>query len=488
MKLNIKRISSFALLALFLGFLSCEDETSLEITKPDPAFVLQEPAINNVFLNFGLPQNPAFTIAWTDEVTGSTSYTVEMALDGEFTSVSTLGTSASKDFTISIEDLNAAILGTGITSFRDIAIFLRINSGSAVSNSVIYFVTTYPTDPPVLTSPTSNESFILSIDESSEIALTVEWTDGALSSDLGLNINYAVQAAAAGTNFASPVSLGNVSNGLTISATHSDLNAVALGLGLTAGSAGNIEMRVVATNSNSNGNVLTRTSGAVSISVTPFNVSFPNLYLVGNATTAGWSNNNNNTPVFRNQNLPNNYVYTGYFNSGEFKLLEVRGQWQPQWGTNGGGVLAVNPGGGNDPGGFLVGTAGYYTYNFTTVGASGNFTVTPFDASSSPTYTTMGIIGAAIGGWNDGDEINFTQDANNPHLWYALNVNFTNGQDFLIRANDQWNSVWRYNGSQTLYGNSILAGDGANFPFTAETGSYDVWFNDLDGSYIILAQ
>ena len=100
----------------------------------------------------------------------------------------------------------------------------------------------------------------------------------------------------------------------------------------------------------------------------------------------------------------------------------------------------------------------------------------------------MGIIGAAIGGWNDGDEINFTQDANNPHLWYALNVNFTNGQDFLIRANDQWNSVWRYNGSQTLYGNSILAGDGANFPFTAETGSYDVWFNDLDGSYIILAQ
>lgn len=487
MKLNIKKISSFVLLALFLGFSSCEDDTNLEIIKPDAAFVLQEPAINNVYLNFGIPENPAFTITWLDDLTGSSSYTVEMSLNNEFTSVTTLGTSNSKNFTISIEDLNAAILDAGVTNFKDIAIFLRVNSGTALSNSVIYFVTTYPTDPPVITSPASNSNFPLSIDSSNEVALTVSWTDAALASDLDLDINYAIEASLAGTNFAAPpVLLGNVSNGLSLVATHSDLNAVALGLGLTAGTAGNIDIRIVATNSNLNGNTLTRTSALVTISVTPYSVSFPNLFLVGDATSPGWNNNNNNTPVFRNQNLPNNYVYTGYFNAGAFKLLEVKGQWQPQWGTNGGGTLAVNPGGGNDPGTFNVATAGYYTYNFTTVGESGSFTVTPYDATSAPTYTTMGIIGAAIGGWGDGDEINFVQDANNPHLWYALDVNFTNGQEFLIRANDAWSSVWRYNGSQTLYGNSILAGNGANFPFNADSGSYDVWFNDLDGSYIIL--
>ena len=486
MKLNIKRISSLALIALFFGFLSCADDTDLNITKPEASFKLNEPAINNVFLNFALPQNPAFTITWADEVTGSSSYTIEMALDSEFTNVSSLGTSSTKDFTISIEDLNAAILGTGITSFRDIAIFLRINAGSVNSNSVIYFVTTYPTNPPVLTSPTSNENFVLSIDNSNDVAITIAWSDVALSSDLGLDLSYNVQAAAAGSNFAAPVSLAIVSNASTLEATHADLNAVALGLGIAAGTAGTIEMRIVATNTNAGGNVLTRISDVVSISVTPFSVAFPNLFLVGAATAPGWNNNNNNPPVFRNQNLPNNYVFTGYFNAGEFKLLEVKGQWQPQWGTNGGGALAVNPGGGNDPGTFNVPTAGYYTYNFTTVGESGSFTATAFDASATTTYSAVGLIGPAIGGWGDGDEINMVQDALNPHLWNAQGVNFTNGQEFLIRANNQWSSVWRYNGSETLYGNSILAGDGANFPFTAATGSYDVWFNDLDGSYIIL--
>ena len=100
----------------------------------------------------------------------------------------------------------------------------------------------------------------------------------------------------------------------------------------------------------------------------------------------------------------------------------------------------------------------------------------------------MGIIGAAIGGWGDADEINFTQDPNNPHLWNAQGVTFTNGQEFLIRANDGWSNVWRYNGSTQLYGTSYLAGGGDNFPFTAPTGSYNVWFNDLDGSYIIIPQ
>ena len=101
----------------------------------------------------------------------------------------------------------------------------------------------------------------------------------------------------------------------------------------------------------------------------------------------------------------------------------------------------------------------------------------------------MGIIGSAVGGWNDSDEVNFTQDPSNPHLWYALGVNFTSGNEFLIRANDAWSSVWRYNGSsQNLYGTAVLAGGGNNFPFNGTSGSYDVWFNDLDGSYILLPQ
>ena len=484
MKLYIKKISSILLLTLFVVFNSCEDEQSLVMTTPDAEFVLQEPAINSVYLNFALSQNPALTATWIDDVTTSSSYIVEMSLTESFTNVVQIGTTPAKQFTISVADLNEAIRDAGATNFKDISIYLRIKAGSDVSNSVIYFVTTYPTDPPVITSPAANASFVLSIGSTSSVVLTTNWTDGVLNSDLGLTINYAVEAAIAGTNFASPVTIGSVTNLATLATTHGDLNAVALGLGMTPGVAGNVNLRIKATNSNQSGAVLTRISAPVTVSITPYSVSFPNLYFVGDATTPGWNPNNNNTPVFRDQNVPNRYVYTGYFGAGAFKLLEVLGQWQPQWGTNSAGSLAVNPGGGSDPGTFDVATAGYYTYTFTTVGQGGSYTVAPFDASTSTTYSTMGIIGAATAnGW--GSDTFMTQDPNNPHLWNIRNVALTAGQ-FKFRANSNWGTNWGDNGSTQNYGTALF--NAPNNISIETAGTYNIWFNDLDRSYIIIPQ
>jgi hypothetical protein len=490
MKLNIKIISGFFLLAFFMMMSSCEDEQSLKITTPEAEFVLEEPAIRNVFLNFALSENPAFTVTWIDDATASTSYIVEMSTNEDFSNEITLGQSTGREFSISVQDLNSAILSTGVTNFKDITVFVRLKSSSnTYSNQVVFFVTTYPVDPPVISSPSNNSSYVLSISTPTDNVFTLNWNDPALTSNLDLDLTYSIQASLSNTFPPSgTVSLGNVSNASSLNITHAGLNGAALGLGMTGGTAQNMFLRVIASNINQSGDVLERTTVSLTINVTPYSVSFPNLYFVGDATTPGWNPNNNNTPVFRDQNVPNRYVYTGYFGAGAFKLLEVLGQWQPQWGTNSTGTLAVNPGGGSDPGTFNVSTAGYYTYTFTTVGQGGSYTVAPFDASTSTTYSTMGIIGAAIGGWGDADEINFTQDPNNPHLWNARGVTFTNGQEFLIRANDGWSSVWRYNGSTQLYGTSYLAGGGNNFPFTAPTGSYNVWFNDLDGSYNIIPQ
>ena len=72
MNLYIKKISFFLLSFAFI-FTACETEESLTITSPDPAFVLNTPGISTVFLNFALPENPAFTISWNDEVNGSGS-------------------------------------------------------------------------------------------------------------------------------------------------------------------------------------------------------------------------------------------------------------------------------------------------------------------------------------------------------------------------------------------------------------------------------
>ncbi|OYX27010.1 MAG: hypothetical protein B7Z06_04865 [Flavobacteriales bacterium 32-35-8] len=486
MNLYIKNLR-FLFLSLALIFSACETEESIQITSPEPMLLLQEPGISNVFLNFGTPTNAAITISWNDDLTGSSSYDIEMSLDPELTTITNLGSVSTKSYTINVEDLNKAIRNAGATNFSDVAIYLRINAGSATSNVVQYLVTTYPVDAPVILSPLANDAFVLSLGMADDTAITIEWSDAVLSSTLGVDVNYTIQASAPGTDFAAPVTIGNSTNETTLTSTHSDFNAVAIGIGLVAETAGNMDIRIIAEITNSNGNTLERISEITSISVTPYLTSFPNLFMVGDATTPGWDNNNNNTPMFRNQDVPNAYVFTGYFKAGAFKLLETKGQWQPQWGTNDGSSLAVNPGGGSDPGTFNVASAGYYTYNMTTVRESGSYTVTSYDATSATNYNTMGIIGQAIGGWGDGDEVNFTQDPNNPHLWYALAVNFTNGEEFLIRANDMWNDVWRHTGSTELYGKALLAGSGNNFPFTKPTGSYNVWFNDLDGSYLIIA-
>ena len=199
MKIHIKKISSIILLSLMFILHSCGTDEYLKITSPDAAFKLTEPEINSVFLNFGLPQNRALTLVWTDDLTGGPNYIVEMSLDSEFTSVSALGSTGNKEFTISVEDLNQAIRDAGVQNFRDISIYIRINSGGTFSNSVLYFVTTYPTNPPVITGPASGTSFVLSISNSADTALTVNWTDVVLNSDLNIDVDYTVEAALGGS-------------------------------------------------------------------------------------------------------------------------------------------------------------------------------------------------------------------------------------------------------------------------------------------------
>ncbi|RNC87701.1 MAG: SusF/SusE family outer membrane protein [Winogradskyella sp.] len=485
MKLIFNKFSGLILIFALL-FTACENEETITITEPDAAFELLQPGISNILLNFGLQSNAAFTVTWNDDVTGSSSYTIQMAITDDFANPITLGNSSTNSFTISVTDLNMAINSANPANLVDVPVFVRVDAGAALSNSVLFFVTAYPENPAEITSPAANDTFVLSLATSGDIAMTVAWEDEGLTGPDA--VEYTIEAALGGTDFANPVVLGTTSNGITtLDITHADLNAAALGLGAAADVAADVDIRIVARSTNANENTLERISDSVTVSITPYSVTFPFLYLVGDATTPGWNNNNNNTAIFRNQDVPNNYIYTGYFNAGAFKLLEVLGQWQPQWGTNDGSTLAVNPGGGSDPGVFSVGSAGYYTYSFTTVGEGGSFTVQSYDASSAPTYNRIGLIGQAIGGWGDADEIDLTQDPNNPHLWSASNITFTNNDEFLIRPNDDWNNgLWRYTGSSELWGQSNFATSGNNFVFNGPSGSYDVWFNDLDGSYVFI--
>lgn len=201
------------------------------------------------------------------------------------------------------------------------------------------------------------------------------------------------------------------------------------------------------------------------------------LYFVGNAVAPGWDNNANNPPLYRSPDNEEVYFYTGKFVAGEFKILEERGAWQPQWGTNDGTTLAVNDGTGSDPGAFVIDADGYYSFEANL--ADGTFSIAPFDASAATTYSTIGIIGdATANGWDS--DTDMTQLAFDPHIWYINGVALGDGE-MKFRAGDAWDTNW---GSDTpITGQATF--EGPNIPVVA--GTYDIWFNDLTGRYIFLA-
>ena len=211
---------------------------------------------------------------------------------------------------------------------------------------------------------------------------------------------------------------------------------------------------------------------------------FRNFYLVGNATPDQWNNNANNIPLFRDPTNPDLYYFTGKFNAGEFKLLEVLGQWQPQWGLDN-GTLTSSDILGADPGAFTVDTEGYYTLTVNVDEMTYSFE--PYDASGAAVYETIGFLGSATAGLYEtgadgwGADVDLTQSEFNPHLWYYNGATLADGE-IKFRAADAWDINW---GGDTFPSGKATM-NGPNIP--VPEGTYDIWFNDLTGRYIFIEQ
>ena len=210
-------------------------------------------------------------------------------------------------------------------------------------------------------------------------------------------------------------------------------------------------------------------------------VALRDLFLVGNATAADWNNDNNNTPLVRDPENENLYTFTGKFlgTPNQFKLLEQRGAWQPQWGLSE-GALASSEDLGADPDVFEVpGAEGYYSITVDIENAS--FDIQAFDETGSTTYATIGIIGSATtgddSGWNQ--DMDMTQSTFDPHLWYMTGLELFDGET-KFRADNDWAVNW---GANTEFTGFASQG-GPNIPVTA--GTYDVWFNDLTETYVFV--
>lgn len=314
-------------------------------------------------------------------------------------------------------------------------------------------------------------------------AVTFNWNNADFNQ--AVVENYTVQFSS-DQEFTAPSNVASAVGVSSVSMSMAALNIATSSIGLPPLQENTVFARVIASLGVQSD--LAVTSNVINFQVTPsFNYSFKDYYLVGNGTSADWNNNNNNPPLFRDVGNENLYTYTGYFNKGgggfddgRFKILEERGQWQPQWGTaaNEGsddivesGDIAGNPGTqDNDPGRFGVPANGYYT--FTINFSSNTYTTAPYDASGAVDYTSLTLQGSA------GADTEFTKSAFDSHLWYINSINLQSGDlQFMTNTGATWGGSTSFSG--------VATEDGGPIPVIVQD-DYEVWFNDLTGDYIMI--
>jgi len=511
-------INKLSFLLILLVFSACEQEDNLTIISPEPEFTLEAPGISNVFLNYGLADNPAFTIVWKDNLSGGTNYDVEMSTDIEFTTPVAVGTTATSSFSMTVSEFNTAIKNAGVSTFKDIAIYLRIRSGSYTSNPILLLVTAYPTSPPVITDPIVGDSYTLLATAQDDTAMTVNWTDGVLESTLDVAVNYSIEIAEEGTSFAAPIAIKNSTNVNNLSVTHKEFNNAVLSANLVPDVTKNIDMRVKATMTNTAGDVLERISEVISISVTAFGIDVPDtLFMVGS------HNNWNNADASQQFKHDGNGVFTKvqvFGANSEFKLLPTSGSWDGDWGedkTNPGKIVQDDEQNIEitDAGSYLVtidyNTLSYTLTNVTTLFAVGSHNSWNNADASQELYTSGNGVFTKVMTFDAGAEFKFLpnsgswdgdtgEDAANPGSiindgesnisvadagTYVVTVDFTTSTFnlkelptslFLVGSPNSWNNATApafTKISEGLFELTIALSDSDEFKFLPVQGSWD---------------
>jgi hypothetical protein len=490
MKNYIKKLSYlFLSLTLLLG--ACDVEESLTITSPDPVFQLNTPGISNIFLNFALPDNPAFTVNWIDEVSSSATYSVEMAIDAEFTNPINLGSTDKDNFTMSVADFNEILNNADVKSFSETAVFMRINTGSAISNTVLFQVSKFAVEIPSITSPSAGESFVLSDVDPELVVSTITWEDPEITATSTVEVSYNLQMAVAGTSFAEPISIGDVSE-LSLELKHGSLNELVLAAGGTPETASDFDFRIKAAAKTAAGDLF-RTSEIVTYSITPYDVALaPALYVVGaGAVDAGWGWD---SPV---ELLLQGKTYSGNIslspdNGGNFRLFSDKSlEWAspsfnfPYYSDRGYTIDSNFENANDGDSNFLfVGTAGEYFMQIDTENET--ITLGPAVVGPNCNFDQLWVVGAgavdAGWGWDSPVAISCTGTG-----VYEGNINLTNDAFRLFTdkslewASPSFNFPYYADAGYTIDSNFENADDGdKNFKFVGTPGTYFLSIDDIN--------
>jgi len=138
---------------------------------------------------------------------------------------------------------------------------------------------------PVLLTPQAGFSIVLSKETEKDIATTVTWNKATYAGS-AVVVNYTIQIAKAGTNFASPMTVTNttaVSQALTVE----ELNSALVNGGFIEKEVNDVDLRIKAV---VGADGLPQYSNSITFKATPYHAPLASSHwLVGGATPGGWS-------------------------------------------------------------------------------------------------------------------------------------------------------------------------------------------------------
>lgn len=305
-------------------------------------------------------------------------------------------------------------------------------------------------------------------------ALTVSWDRAGYT--VPVAVKYRLEMSNTET-FAKKVAFPETSEKF-ITVTNKELNEKVKELGLVPYKAQKLYFRVT---SYLGGSDLSQVSNVSNLTITPYLASptynYVDLYLIGNATPADWSNNatNQNMMPLLKTASKNVYTYTGFFKAGKdigFKIVRDKGSWDPQYGYGGAEGSLSTDGGSSD---LKAPADGYYKLTIDTDALT--YKLEKVDVPAT-TYNKVSIIGSVNGNWDKDTQM--VQSAFDPHIWTLHGVSLKAGE-FKFRANDAWDVSW---GTNAEYFGTATKG-GANIPLSSDW-TYDIYFNDATGAYTII--
>ena len=319
--------------------------------------------------------------------------------------------------------------------------------------------------------------------------LTVVWDAAKYSAPT--EVKYVLEASSS-ANFTTFSNLTTLDKSVRFAAfTNEQINAAAANIGLEPNIEGDMYLRVT---SYLGSNALSATSEVTSIKITPYKLSFPDFYIVGEASYVGWDAGNSQA-FYKKDNM--SYIYTFLDKDKNFRFLGQQ-DWNPiNYSIDADGIRDaykyfkqvssnIKKADGDEENMRFTGASGIYK-----VSIDATTGVQALTASVSPIigfdFTELYIVGNVNGnGWSADNAISMTKTGAGIFEYTAT---LAADAEFKFIGQKSWgdlewgNILTDNNGYSEFLGPK---GDNSNIKFTGDGGNYKITVNLKAGTYKII--